>query len=259
MSLNIWNPLALDTFNSRLTYFPIKSSTLLEILNRDTTDDDNITTATVEEYKSLIQYSCLLECCPEGVYIVPEFDNMYCWQGGIFVRAGLYKESFYRFKIDISCNKDKKNLTYFLNPPYHPLINSEMGLLYIPKDWEEQVNNDILSLIFFLRNIFYLPDLITYKIKDNNFGNREASEAINKNAKEAYEKIKKSVESSIYQSSKFFEKKKSPFKIEGTNDEEDKIVLDIIENIKKCCQSSTNLQAQKDTFNEWLTSSITQT
>ncbi|EEA06525.1 ubiquitin-conjugating enzyme family protein [Cryptosporidium muris RN66] len=258
MNLSIWNPLALDTFNSRLTYFPIKSSTLLEILNHEVTDDDDITTTTVEEYKSLIQYSCLLEYCPEGIYIVPEFDNMYCWQGGIFVRAGLYKESFYRFKIDISCNKDKRNLIYFLNPPYHPLINSETGLLYIPKDWEEQINDDVLSLVFFLKNIFYLPDLITYKIEDNDIGNKEASEAINNNAKEAYERIKKSVESSIYQSSKFFEKEKSPFKIEDKN-EGDKIVLDIIDNIKKCCQSSTNLQAQKDIFNEWLTSFITQT
>ncbi|KAH8740121.1 hypothetical protein FG386_001782 [Cryptosporidium ryanae] len=285
MNLGLWNPVTLEVDNSRLTYFSIKSDQLLK--NSSKNNQDKLVRQIVLSYKNLINYSCLLEFSPEGLYIVPEYDNSSIWQGGIFVRSGLYEGSFYRFQIIINNNDDNKAndegliddvekgeyQVEFLNPPTHPLVDNVSGSLLIPKEWKVKVENNILALLFFIKNIFYLPELVTYSIKeDESGGNYEMSDCIKKDPNKAIYKIHRSVKDSIEKSCRTYNPKYSPFRLnfhanstenENRADlEEEKLEFDyhiddevssnIVDYIKTCVQSSNNINEQKEMLSEWL-------
>ncbi|KAH7650181.1 hypothetical protein FG379_003261 [Cryptosporidium bovis] len=285
MNLGLWNPITLEVDNSRLTYFSIKSDQLLKRSNKN--NEDKLVKQIVLSYKNLINYSCLLEFSPEGLYIIPEYENSNIWQCGIFVRSGLYEGSFYRFQIIINNEGDNKvndedsienaesneYLVEFLNPPTHPLVDNVSGLLLIPKEWMIKIQSNILALLFFIKNIFYLPELVTYNIQESKAGgNYEMSECIRNDPKKAMYKIHRSVKDSIEKSCRAFNPKYSPFRLNfhanSTENEnradleeeklefdyhiDDEISSNIVDYIRTCVQNTNNINEQKELLSEWL-------
>ncbi|OII72408.1 ubiquitin-conjugating enzyme [Cryptosporidium ubiquitum] len=277
MNLALWNPTTLEVENSRLTYFPIRSDQLLKKNRPNGNNDDKLVRQIILDYKCLIDYSCLLEFSPDGLYVVPEYENIYTWQGGIFVRSGLYARSFYRFQIELALEGEytsdgsglKTHKVEFLNPPAHPLVNNSNGLLYIPDEWQSKIQNNILALLFFIKNIFYLPELLSYKLENEEVGNFEMSESVRNDSKKAVYKIQRNVKDSIEKSCRLYNSKFSPFKLnfhfdsEHKEDKEeekqefhynvdDNLSTEIVEYIKECVNNSSNIVEQKELLSEWI-------
>ncbi|EAK87378.1 ubiquitin-conjugating enzyme [Cryptosporidium parvum Iowa II] len=278
MNLGLWNPITLEVENSRLTYFSIRSDQLLKKSNSNKNNEDKLVREIILDYKYLIDYSCLLEFSPDGLYVIPEYENIYTWQGGIFIRSGLYAGAFYRFQIELALEREyvsdgselKTHKVEFLNPPAHPLVSISSGLLYIPNEWQAKIQNNVLALLFFIKNIFYLPELITYKLDDQEIGNVEMSDSVRNDPKKAIYKIQRSVKDSIEKSCRAYNSKFSPFKlnyhVNDSDKNEDKeeakqefhynidddLSADIVEYIKECVQNSSNINEQKESLNEWI-------
>lgn len=282
MNLALWNPTTLEVENSRLTYFPIRSDQLLKKSRINGSNDDKLVRQIILDHKCLIDYSCLLEFSPDGLYVIPEYENMYTWQGGIFVRSGLYAGSFYRFQIELALEGEytldgselKTHKVEFLNAPAHPLVNNSSGLLYIPNEWQSRIQNNVLALLFFIKNIFYLPELISYKLENDQMGNFEMSESVRNDPKKAIYKIQRNVKDSIEKSCRLYNSKFSPFKLnfhlddsEHKEDKEEKklefhynvdddLSTEIVEYIKECVHSSSNIIEQKELLSEWILSIV---
>ncbi|KAF7456256.1 ubiquitin-conjugating enzyme [Cryptosporidium felis] len=279
MNLGLWNPTTLEVDNSRLTYFSIRSDQLLKKNYSNKNADDKLVRQIILDNKYLIEYSCLLEFSPEGLYVIPEYENPFIWQGGIFVRSGLYAGSFYRFQIELALDgelvsdgsEQKTHKVEFLNPPAHPLVSNSTGLLYIPKEWELRIQNNVLALLFFIKNIFYLPELLTFKLEGGqDGGNLEMSESVINDPKKAIYKIQRSVNDSVEKSCRVYNSKFSPFRLNfHINDsiskeekEEEKqeyhykidedLSMEIIDYIKECVQNSSNFNEQKELLTEWI-------
>ncbi|KAJ1604442.1 ubiquitin-conjugating enzyme [Cryptosporidium canis] len=273
MNLGLWNPTTLEVENSRLTYFSIRSDQLLR-KSHSRNSDDKLVRQIVLDYKSLIDYSCLLEFSPDGLYVIPEYENIYTWQGGIFVRSGLYAGSFYRFQIDLALegeytsdgSEQKTHKVEFLNPPAHPLVSHSTGQLYIPGEWQSRIQNNVLALLFFIKNLFYLPELISYRLEGDQPGNVEMSDSVRNDPKKAIYKIQRSVKDSIEKSCRLYNSKFSPFKLNYHLDSEDKeeekqefhynvdddLSAEIVDYIRECVQSSSNIIEQKELLSEWI-------
>lgn len=274
MNLGQWNPTTLEVENSRLTYFAIRSDHLLKKSHSNKNNDDKLVRQIVLDYKGLIDYSCLLEFSPDGLYVVPEYENMYIWQGGIFVRSGLFAGSFYRFQVELALegeytsdgSEKKMHKVEFLNPPAHPLVCNSTGLLYVPGEWQSKIQNNVLAMLFFIKNIFYLPELISYRLQDEQAGNLEMSDSVRNDPKKAVYKIQRSVKDSIEKSCRLYNSKFSPFKLNYHIDSEDKeeqkqefhydvddnLSMEIVKHIKECVQNSSNITEQKELLSEWI-------
>ncbi|KAH8582799.1 ubiquitin-conjugating enzyme [Cryptosporidium sp. chipmunk genotype I] len=285
MNLGLWNPITLEVENSRLTYFSIRSDQLLKKSNSNRNNDDKLVREIILDYKCLIDYSCLLEFSPDGLYVIPEYENIYTWQGGIFVRSGLYAGSFYRFQIELALEGEytsdgselKTHKVEFLNPPAHPLVSNSNGLLYIPNEWQARIQNNVLALLFFIKNLFYLPELISFKLENEEVGNIEMSDSIRNDPKKAIYKIQRSIKDSVEKSCKLYNSKFSPFRLNfHVNDSEhneekeeakqeyhynvdDDLSTDIVNYIKECVQNSPNINEQKESFNEWILNIVDKT
>ncbi|VDC02564.1 unnamed protein product [Peniophora sp. CBMAI 1063] len=66
--------------------------------------------------------------CPLGMYIVPAADNLFVWDGVLFVHQGYYTDSILKFRVIFPPNyPDRAPNVQFITDVFHPLIAQQDG------------------------------------------------------------------------------------------------------------------------------------
>ena len=106
----------------------------------------------------LIELKYLQKFCPNGVYIIPQSDNIQIWHGVVFVREGFYKEGIFKFRIEIPISYPKNAPSViFFSKVYHPLINGNTGKLDLSKKFPVWTPGKcfLVKVIYYIQDIFY--------------------------------------------------------------------------------------------------------
>ena len=107
-----------------------------------------------------IEYSALAQHSPGGVYVIPSLDDELIWFGVVFLRAGVYKNGIFNFRIDLH-NYNEVNCwpgITFKNRVFHPMVGEESNDLdlkeYFP-NWESK-NTSLVTVLTYVKKIFYM-------------------------------------------------------------------------------------------------------
>lgn len=112
-----------------------------------------------------MEFKYLMNNAPQGVYVLPEFDQIRTLHGVIFVRRGLFHDGVFRFRIDLPPNYNEFNshpIVTFTPPIFNPLVDPVTGQLDLKIDeklqeWHPE-RHFIITAITFVKKIFYLKN-----------------------------------------------------------------------------------------------------
>lgn len=113
---------------------------------------------TQKELEIIQEYAALKTFQTAGVYLLPSAEDIRVWNGIIFVRAGLYRDSIFKFSIKIPSEYPIASPTvHFLSAILHPLVGQDTRELNIlPKFPQWRPNKDFLFLLVkYIRDILY--------------------------------------------------------------------------------------------------------
>eukprot|EP01068_Selenidium_serpulae_P001925 Selendium_serpulae@DN2041_c0_g1_i1.p1 len=119
---------------------------------------------TPDEYRTawrnlslLKEYEYVQQQAPQGLYILPSWEDLSVWYGVIFVRQGFYSSGIYKFRLDIPEKyPEAAPIVTFTQPVHHPLIHAETGQLDLRSEFEEwTVEHNLVFVLIFIKRIFY--------------------------------------------------------------------------------------------------------
>jgi ubiquitin-protein ligase len=124
----------------------------------------------IKDVKLALEYKYLMKSAPSGIYILPEFENLRCLHGVIFVRRGLYRDGVFRFRIDLPKIYNEEGtypLVTFTPPIFNPLIDITTGKLDLKADegFRSGWNPDkhfLIHIIVYIKKIFFLRSYDSY-------------------------------------------------------------------------------------------------
>lgn len=164
---------------------------LQKILSSEQLSESLLTkTLLIELYIIYNIYSKQLQkFCPNGVYIVPQFDNINIWHGVLFVREGYYKDGIFKFEIDIPKTYPQSPPTVkFISKVVHPLINRETNILDLSMEfanWNAN-KNFLVKVIYYIHDIFEEKKyLMTEEMSSDKI--QEISECVKESISRRYE------------------------------------------------------------------------
>ena len=184
----------------------------------------------------LVSYSYskyLQKFCPPGIYILPQFDDIKCWHGVIFIREGYYRDGIFKFEIHIPNEyPSKPPEVIFISKIFHSYIDQSSGKLDISVKYNiikkkfvnwESGKNFIVQILYYIQSLF---SEVSY-FQDNSSFNPIAATMFNDNPKKFEEEISKFSKKSFDER---YESKntKSSIKFSKQNTKYHQIILDKI-------------------------------
>jgi ubiquitin-protein ligase len=96
---------------------------------------------------------------------MPEFDDIHCLHGAIFVRRGLYRDGIFRFRMALPplYNTANTHPQIFFTPPlFNPLVDPSTGALDLSVEeslgtWSPD-KHFLVTALTFLKRIFYMKE-----------------------------------------------------------------------------------------------------
>lgn len=132
------------------------------------------TTEEVQKYRILLEYKHLAQYPPNGVYVVPSFNNIHLFYGVIFVKSGLYQYAIFKFKITLPPYYNNvntyPNVTFFAQVvhPYVDIVSGKLDLTPKFPTWDPR-KHTLTSVVMFIKKMF----LVT-KFTETKEGNTHA-------------------------------------------------------------------------------------
>lgn len=147
----------------------------------------------------LSEFKALQSTCPEGIYVLPSFDDIRRWHGIVFVHKGMLKGGAFKFVIHISDRyPEERPRVIFCSFVFHPLVQNRSGELDLSSEfspWKPR-NHNVFHVIRFLKKILADPsDCITNST--GRIANREAMLTLEKDKARFVRKCKKCVDESL--------------------------------------------------------------